>query len=83
MALSREAMDIAREWESTATFRRVQAGTHDGPNKSRSSAGHSRTPSRLAATAGRAFWTWLLPASGVLLGVAVLFVVLLLFCFLP
>ena len=33
---------------------RIQAGTHDGPDRSRSSAGR-RTPSRLAAAAGHAF----------------------------
>ncbi len=45
--------------------------------------GQSRTawPSRLAVV-GHAFWTWLVPAAGVLLGAIVLFVVLPLFCFL-
>ena len=80
LALSREAMAIAREWEATAASR-IQAGTHDGPDRSRSSAGH-RTPSRLAAAAGHAFWTWLVPAAGVLAGILAMLAVLLAACFL-
>ena len=58
---------------------RIQAGTHDGPDRSRSSAGH-RTPSRLAAAADHAFWTWLVPAAGVLAGILAMLAVLLAAC---
>ncbi len=54
--------------KSMATSR-LQAGTHDGPDRSRNSAGH-------------AFWTWLVPALGVLAGMLALLAVLLAACFL-
>ncbi|MCR5258462.1 MAG: hypothetical protein K6E40_09935 [Desulfovibrio sp.] len=61
---------------------RLQAGTHDGPDRIWSSAGR-RTPSRLATAAGHAFCTWLLPAIGVLAGMLAMLAVLLAACFLP
>ena len=60
---------------------RLHAGTRPGPGRGEHPAG-GRAPSRLAAFASRAFWIWLLPATGVIFGAAVLFAVLLLYCFL-
>ena len=74
LALSREAMAIARRYEDM----------RPAPGRSRHPAGCGE-PSRLAAFASRAskfFWHWLLPAVGVIFGAAVLFAALLLYCFL-
>ncbi len=75
LALSTDAVAIAR----------LHDGTHAEQGRNQHPAGGG-APSRLAAFASRAlkfFWHWLLPAIGVIFGAAVLFVALLLYCFLP
>ena len=76
------AMETRAIAEQSMAASRIQAVTLDGPERRRKSAGR-REPSRFATAASHAFWTWLVPAIGVLAGAAVLFMVLLLHCFLP
>ena len=71
-------MTIAREAKGIAP---LEAGTRPRPDRSQHSA-CGRGPSRLAAFASYFFWTWLLPAAGVIVGAAVLVAALLLYCFL-
>ena len=78
VAAARNSMTIAREAKGIAP---LEAGTRPRPDRSQHSA-CGRGPSRLAAFASCVFWTWLLPAAGVIVGAAVLFAALLLYCFL-